>query len=163
MNTNGWILRDKVTKSVMTFPCTVMHDGEQVTLAGGHPPRHAASSGKVWQDNFGQMYYPHIFGLEWVLESEDKLAEADLMVRNAQLRVRTIREIAREIKKDWKKVYFGAVPYLDAMMSLERITDKYIMDDAKSIIIYFLANAQTYRGETAKRCKAELKKLEGVK
>lgn len=72
---------------------------------------------------------------------------------------RPIHEIAREIRQDWKKVYFGAVPYLDAMHSLNTITDTYIYDDAKSIIIYFLGNATSWKGETARRVKAELNAL----
>lgn len=76
---------------------------------------------------------------------------------------RPLFEIAAEIKKDWKKVYFGAVPYLDALQCLERIGDNYGCDSAKSIVRYFLANAQTWRGEVAKRVKAELKSLTGDK
>ena len=72
---------------------------------------------------------------------------------------RLINEIAAEIKADWKKPYFGAVPYLSAMWSLRQITDKYGYDDAESIIMYFLANAGTWRGETARRIKKELKDL----
>lgn len=72
---------------------------------------------------------------------------------------RPINEIAAEIKADWKKPYFGAVPYLSAMWSLRQITDKYGYDDAESIIMYFLANAGTWRGETARRIKKELKDL----
>ena len=34
-----------------------------------------------------------------------------------------ISEIAAEIKKVWKNIYFGAVPYLNAMMSLNDIED----------------------------------------
>jgi hypothetical protein len=64
--------------------------------------------------------------------------------------------IAQEIKKDWKKVYFGAVPYLNAMSQLIAIDDRYMFDSAKSIVMYFLSNAQTWRGETAKRVKKEL-------
>jgi hypothetical protein len=70
---------------------------------------------------------------------------------------RPIYVIANEIKKDWTKVYFGAVPYLDAMQTLDKVTDKYGWDDAKSIINYFLVNASTWRGEKAKQIKAELK------
>jgi len=71
--------------------------------------------------------------------------------------VRPIFEIANEIRKDWgSKLYFGAEPYLDAMQSLDAITDKYILDSGRSIVAYFLANAQTWRGETARRVKAEL-------
>lgn len=72
---------------------------------------------------------------------------------------RSLATIAREIRRDWKKVYFGAVPYLDAMGSLDLITDKYGHDDARSIVIYFLGNSSSWRGETAKRIKAELKSM----
>lgn len=69
---------------------------------------------------------------------------------------RPIYKIAAEVKADWKKVYFGAVPYLDAMFSLEKITDDFFQDSGSSVVAYFLANAQTWRGETAKRVKKEL-------
>lgn len=69
---------------------------------------------------------------------------------------RSISEIAAEISKDWKPVNYAAKPYLDAMYSLNSINDSYGMDSAKSIVLYFLANAGTWRGETAKRIKKEL-------
>ena len=74
-------------------------------------------------------------------------------------KVRPIYEIAREIRKDWKKVYFGAVPYLDAMRDLDKITDAYLYDSGESIVRYFLSNASTWRGDVAKRVKAELKAM----
>lgn len=78
--------------------------------------------------------------------------------------VRPLSVIANEIRQDWgAKVYFGAKPYLQAMATLNKITDSYYQDSAKSIVLYFLANAGTWRGETAKRIKAELKKMAGVK
>jgi hypothetical protein len=77
--------------------------------------------------------------------------------------VRPLYVIAHEIRRDWKKVYFGAVPYLDALGSLSSIDEKYGYDSAKSIVLYFLSNATTWKGETARRVKAELKKLAGVK
>jgi len=73
--------------------------------------------------------------------------------------VRPLHTIAREIRMDWKKPYFGAVPYLDAMSELESIADKYYDDSARSVVMYFLANASTWRGDNAKRIKAELKGL----
>lgn len=76
---------------------------------------------------------------------------------------RPLYEIASEIRKDWRPVYFGAVPYLDAMSSLDSIDDNYICDSGKSVVIYFLSNAGTWRGETAKRIKLELKKMAGLK
>ena len=72
---------------------------------------------------------------------------------------RPLYEIANEIKRDWQNVYFGAVPYLRALSSLIRISDHYGYDSAKSIIAYFLSNAATWRGDTARRVKAELKAM----
>jgi hypothetical protein len=72
---------------------------------------------------------------------------------------RSIAVIAHEIKADWKKPYLGAVPYLNAMIQLDSIDDEYGADDARSIINYFLANAQTWRGSVARRIKDELNAL----
>jgi hypothetical protein len=72
---------------------------------------------------------------------------------------RPLRVIAAEIDREWPKVYFGARPYLDAMHVLEKITDRYGLDRADDIVRYFLANATTWRGEAARRIKAELKGL----
>ena len=72
---------------------------------------------------------------------------------------RPISAIARDIRRDWKNVNYAARPYLDAMFSLETINDKYGYDSAKSIVAYFLGNAGSWRGETAKSIKAELKAL----
>ena len=72
---------------------------------------------------------------------------------------RNLSTIAHEISSDWTKVYFGAVPYLQAMMSLDTVDSKYGYDDGRSIVLYFLANAQSWKGEVARRVKAELKGL----
>jgi hypothetical protein len=76
---------------------------------------------------------------------------------------RTLYTIARDIKADWKKPYFGAVPYIQAMSALEDINSDFGADSAKTIIVYFLANAGTWRGEKAKAIKAELKAIAGIK
>lgn len=70
---------------------------------------------------------------------------------------RPISSIAADILRDWKNPYFGAVPYLRAMTGLHSATDSYGCDSADSIVRYFLANANTYRGENARTYKAELK------
>jgi hypothetical protein len=75
---------------------------------------------------------------------------------------RSLSIIASEIRKNWTKansgsaLYFGAVPYLDAMSTLDKITDNYMFDSGRSIVAYFLANAQTWKGETARNIKKEL-------
>lgn len=74
----------------------------------------------------------------------------------------SISELARIAHKDkpnWNGgIYFGAVPYLEAMQCLESINDPYGADSGKSIVAYFLGNASNWRGETAKIVKAELNK-----
>lgn len=72
---------------------------------------------------------------------------------------RAIFEIAREIQRTWPSPYFGAVPYIEAMLQLVKITDNYGFDRGADIVRYFLANASTYRGEDARRIKAELKAI----
>ena len=74
---------------------------------------------------------------------------------------RTFQQIARDIKSTWLNVYFGAVPYLDVMLKLDTSdpNEPYLYDSAGDIARYFLANAQTFRGEDARRLKAELKSL----
>jgi hypothetical protein len=72
---------------------------------------------------------------------------------------RSLSTIANDIRVDWIKPYFGAVPYIDAMESLNTIRDSYYYDDASDIVRYFLANATTWKGETARAIKAELKSM----
>ena len=73
---------------------------------------------------------------------------------------RPIYKIAKEISKDWgNKVNYAAKPYLLAMMQCNNIDDDYGMDTAKQMVIYFLGNAQTWRGENARRIKIELNNL----
>ena len=73
---------------------------------------------------------------------------------------RPLYQIAQEIKNDWSKqkggVNYAAEPYLDAMFALENMTDRYGADNAKSMVLYFLSNAATWKGEVAKRVKKEL-------
>lgn len=74
---------------------------------------------------------------------------------------RTFREIATEIKSLWTRPYFGAVPYIEAMLELNTSDPKarYLFECAEDIVLRFLCNAQTFRGEDAKRIKAELKAM----
>ena len=73
---------------------------------------------------------------------------------------RSIKTIAGEIEKDWaEKVYFAARPYLAAMHSLDSVHDSFYADSGHSVVSYFLANAGTWRGDTARRVKAELKNI----
>lgn len=75
---------------------------------------------------------------------------------------RPLYKIAQDIRANWRKdvsgtdVWFGAEPYLKAMQTLNSIHDDYGLDSAESIVAYFLANAQTWRGAKAREIKKEL-------
>lgn len=84
-----------------------------------------------------------------------------------QLKGMTLGEIASVIYADHqsmnKKLYFGAVPYVAALRTLNTIDDHYIMEDGRTIVVYTLCNLSTYKGETARLIKAELKNRLKVK
>jgi len=73
---------------------------------------------------------------------------------------RTISAIAYDIGKEWgAKTNYAARPYLMAMLNLSDIGDSCGYDSARSIILYFLSNASSFRGPRAKELKAELKSI----
>lgn len=73
---------------------------------------------------------------------------------------RPLCTIAKEIYSDWgSKVYYGAIPYLQAMLVLNNMDDMYGCDSADTIVLYFLSNATRWRGNTARRIKAELNNM----
>ena len=77
--------------------------------------------------------------------------------------VRPLHVIARDIYQAWPKVNYAAKPYLEAMRDLSSINDRYGYDDARSIVLYFLSNASSFRGDSAKTLKLELKTIAGIK
>jgi hypothetical protein len=69
---------------------------------------------------------------------------------------RPLSHIAQDILRAWPKPSVHALPYIRAMHACSAITDMYGADTAESVVRYFLANAGTWRGETARNVKAEL-------
>ena len=70
-----------------------------------------------------------------------------------------VSDIARLIASDWKNISPYARDYLNAMKEINNIEGAYYADSAKSVVLYFLANAGTYRGENARAYKAILKEM----
>jgi hypothetical protein len=73
--------------------------------------------------------------------------------------MRNLKEIALEIRADWTKPYFGAIPYLNTMAHMASVDDNFYGDNGRSIVNYFLANAGTWKGEAARRIKKELNQM----
>ena len=73
-----------------------------------------------------------------------------------QIETLDLSQIAQVVRGHWSNIYFGAVPYLNAMATLQTLDDKYGHDTGRSIVIYFLSNARTWKGDVARAVKAEL-------
>jgi hypothetical protein len=80
----------------------------------------------------------------------------------SDLSTATVSQLAGLIVADYKgrgkALPYSAVPYVDAMRSLQSVSDNYGYDDGRSIVAYALSNLTVWRGETAKAVKAELKR-----
>jgi hypothetical protein len=73
--------------------------------------------------------------------------------------LRSLSTIAMEVRRNWANVNYAAEPYLSAMARMNLVTDEYGHDSGKGIVLRFLGNARAWRGEVAKRVKAELKAM----
>lgn len=67
---------------------------------------------------------------------------------------RSLNIIAHEIIADWKNISPHAAPYIHAMLNMQ-----YGLDGEKDVVLRFLCNAQTWRGEKAREIKKELNKI----
>jgi hypothetical protein len=72
---------------------------------------------------------------------------------------RPLSEIAVEIESDWTALHGAAQPFIDAMSKLQNANDQYGLETGADMIRGFLMNAQTWRGEVARRVKLELKAI----
>ena len=72
---------------------------------------------------------------------------------------RSLYELANVIIHDakGKPFYNYASGYVEAMRTLRNINDSYGYDDGETIVVYALSNLASWRGETAKQVKAELR------
>jgi hypothetical protein len=90
-----------------------------------------------------------------------------LLTNLGDMKDKEISTLASAISRDWSQsdrgINFAARPYIDAMMSLGGMGDKYMNDDAKEIVVRFLSNATGWRGPVAKAVKAELNRRLKVK
>lgn len=76
---------------------------------------------------------------------------------STETKYRSLSAIAADIRANWPNVNYAAKPYLEAMAELDSISQRYGYDSARDIVLYFLSNATTWRGDHARRIKAELK------
>ena len=60
--------------------------------------------------------------------------------------MRSLHTIARQIQSDWVNPYFGAIPYLSAMLSLDSITDNYGHDNKSPSPDRWKLRSATFQG-----------------
>lgn len=90
-----------------------------------------------------------------VADGDEEMAEC-----GGEVMTRSLHEIATEVDRDLydtRATLPHAEPYLNAMLNMSSIDDTYFGDDGRDIVLRFLGNAGSWRGETARRIKAELK------
>jgi hypothetical protein len=94
--------------------------------------------------------------------STNQICRKDISVKH-----RPLYEIAKEIGADLKNIsdstFIRILPYIDAMAKLRSLNDKYGFDSGRDIVIRFLIHARTWRGETARKIKAELRDILKIK
>ena len=74
--------------------------------------------------------------------------------------MRPLHEIATDIEQCWgANLSRYARPYVFAMRELDTLEDSYYADNGRGVVCYFLANAGGWRGDDARRIKAELKEM----
>ena len=77
-----------------------------------------------------------------------------------------MEKIAKSKGKYWRNMFWSVGNrdgYLDAMLSLDKITDNYMFENGDMIVRCALDNMKTYKGETAKKLKNELRVILGMK
>lgn len=78
------------------------------------------------------------------------------------LRALPLHALARMCQRDWPRAYFGARPYIDALLGLTSLDEPYGCETARDVVVGLLANAQTWKGPIARAVKAELtRRLKG--
>ena len=155
--------RDKAAKQ---FKAKKAYDVRVVLVGladGSQVFHHAESQESFAEDELDDLFkIPDVRGARQSAAARERDGNPHLPVGNPEDGTSTpvasmsLSELARVIRRDWKKVYFGAVPYLDAMAQLDSINGNYYEDSGRSIVAYFLSNASQWRGEVAKKVKAEL-------
>lgn len=91
--------------------------------------------------------------------AQSAIRAAGVREPDAPVAPRRLREIAQEIRQNWAHVNYAAQPYLAAMAQLDNVDQAYGYDDARSIVRYFLSNARSWRGDAARKIKAELREM----
>lgn len=133
-------------------------DGDPTTILVGKVIGIYDDSGEVRTDSDGMQQSLGVSTRhDWVWEN------GKYVLPRSQSMERTLRTIAREIRADWVKPNYAAVPYLNAMATMDGAKDAFGNDPGKEVVLYFLNNASSWRGEKARAIKAELKKMVGIK
>lgn len=76
----------------------------------------------------------------------------------SELRLMTISGLANLCARDWRNVWFGAAPYIEAMREMRSIDSPVLQESGREVVRYFLSNAKLWRGPVAVAVKAELRR-----
>ena len=74
--------------------------------------------------------------------------------------MRSLKDIARDIRKDWKTPYIGCTPWLMYMSNIHSntLSTEYWGVSGRVAVTEFLNNSDSWKGEVATAIKGELRK-----
>ena len=70
----------------------------------------------------------------------------------------SLQGLCRTIRRNWPNMPACAAVYFEPLASLEDLSQDYGQDSVRSVALYFLANASTWKGDVARAVKKELNK-----
>jgi hypothetical protein len=145
-----------VAKSKHELVVKSLHDAQAECSCGNWT---FTRTGPATKAELEKEFQKHLKGKKAGFEGRrGRLAYAD-PVNLADLPRMTLSQIADIVYTDWgKKVNYAAKPYLEAMASLNNVSDMYGADSGTSIVAYFLSNATSWRGDVARVVKKELQR-----
>jgi len=89
-----------------------------------------------------------------------RLSQTANAIEECSMQHRPLNTIAAEIKSDWRTRLNGAaVPYIEGLSELRDPRDQWFRETGADAIRGFLNNAQSWRGDVARRVKAELRAI----
>lgn len=99
---------------------------------------------------------------EEVLQLQGQLKQIDLPLRSltmiaAEINTHMYQALLRHPPKIPAWIHYSR-PYVTAMRQLNSITDRYGLESAYEIVLRCVCNMQSWRGEDARRIKAELQR-----
>ncbi|WNM67202.1 hypothetical protein SEA_ERUTAN_56 [Gordonia phage Erutan] len=136
--------------------------GYYVKITGDHIAEILEVPQASFAGNIGQITEEHLPGPVWIVQFSHIGGEYSFSSNELEFVTRPLSLIGREIISLWRTkkpssstlAYAG--PYVEAICMMDKPSDSYGLESGDMIIAYLLNNLRNWRGDDARRIKAEL-------